>query len=111
MILNNVDLPQPDGPMMDTNSPGAMEKEMSSTAVIAPSLVMKRLVTRSTSSRCVGCGCVATPVATDGPAGRSIAALGSALTPGEPAFGRLAPTAAAEFGSVPRVVPWSEAPR
>src|SRR5437867_12752069 len=88
MMLNSVDLPQPDGPMMDTNSPGAMEKEMSSTAVIAPSLVMKRLVTASTSSSCVGCGCAATSVATDGPAGRSLAALRSALTLGEPAFAR-----------------------
>src|SRR5438132_11099348 len=88
MILNSVDLPQPDGPMMETNSPGAMEKEMSSTAVIAPSLVLKRLVTRSTSSRCVDCGSVATPVTTDGPRARSIAALGSALTLGELAFAR-----------------------
>src|SRR2546422_4906223 len=88
MMLNSVDLPQPDGPMMDTNSPGAMEKEISSTAVIAPSLVLKRLVTRSTSSGCVDCGCAATPVATDGPAGRSIAALGSALTLEELAFAR-----------------------
>src|SRR5438552_2274200 len=87
MILNNVDLPQPDGPMMETNSPGAMEKEMSSTAVIAPSLVLKRLVTRSTSSSRVECGCAAAPVAMDGP-GCSIAALGSALTLGELAFAR-----------------------
>src|SRR6266404_4135596 len=84
MILNSVDLPQPDGPIMETNSPGAMEKEMSSTAVIAPSLVLKRLVTRSTSSNCVDCGCAAT----DRPAGPSIAALWSALTLGELAFAR-----------------------
>src|SRR6202171_3627404 len=50
-MLNKVDLPQPDGPMIDTNSPGAIENETSSTAVITPSLVTKRLLTRSTSSR------------------------------------------------------------
>ena len=50
-MLNKVDLPQPDGPMIDTNSPGAIENDTSSTAVITPSLVMKRLLTRSTSSR------------------------------------------------------------
>src|SRR5664279_127998 len=50
-MLNNVDLPQPDGPMMDTNSPGAIENDTSSTAVITPSLVTKRLLTCSTSSR------------------------------------------------------------
>src|SRR5215831_14843179 len=50
MMLNSVDLPQPDGPMIDTNSPGATENETSSTAVTGPSRVAKRLVTRSTSS-------------------------------------------------------------
>src|ERR1700693_2781512 len=50
-MLNKVDLPQPDGPMIDTNSPGAIENDTSSTAVITPSLVTKRLLTRSTSSR------------------------------------------------------------
>src|ERR1700676_2288229 len=48
-MLNKVDLPQPDGPMIDTNSPGAIENDTSSTAVITPSLVTKRLLTRSTS--------------------------------------------------------------
>src|ERR1700675_1409686 len=48
-MLNKVDLPQPDGPMIDTNSPGAIENDTSSTAVIIPSLVTKRLLTRSTS--------------------------------------------------------------
>ncbi len=37
MMLNSVDLPQPDGPMIETNSPGATLNEMSSTAVIGPS--------------------------------------------------------------------------
>src|ERR1700687_2200086 len=50
-MLNKVDLPQPDGPMIDTNSPGAIENDTSSTAVITPSLVTKRLLTRSTSRR------------------------------------------------------------
>src|ERR1700688_1663186 len=48
-MLNKVDLPQPDGPMIDTNSPGAIENDTSSTAVITPSWVTKRLLTRSTS--------------------------------------------------------------
>src|ERR1700694_135829 len=50
-MLNKVDLPQPDGTMIDTNSPGAIENDTSSTAVITPSLVTKRLLTRSTSRR------------------------------------------------------------
>src|SRR5689334_15679613 len=54
MMLNSVDLPQPDGPMMETNSPGAIDSETSSTAVIGPSRVVKRLVTRSTSSSRLG---------------------------------------------------------
>src|SRR5438132_7234276 len=48
-MLNKVDLPQPDGPMIDTNSPGAIENDTSSTAAITPSLVTKRLLTRWTS--------------------------------------------------------------
>jgi hypothetical protein len=31
--------PQPDGPMIDTNSPGATRNEMSSTARMSPSLL------------------------------------------------------------------------
>src|SRR5450631_3668479 len=54
-MLNKVDLPQPDGPMIDTNSPGAIENETSSTAVITPSLVTKRLLTRWTSRRRASC--------------------------------------------------------
>ncbi len=33
MMLNSVDLPQPEGPMTARNSPGATSKEMWSTAV------------------------------------------------------------------------------
>src|SRR6266567_2612192 len=55
MMLKSVDLPQPDGPMIETNSPWATENETSSTAVIGPSRVAKRLLTRSTSSRRVPC--------------------------------------------------------
>src|SRR4029077_10962030 len=51
MILNSVDLPQPEGPMIETNSPAAMENDTSSTAVITPSAVGNRLLMRSTSSR------------------------------------------------------------
>ena len=36
MMWNSVDLPQPDGPMTETNSPGATSKDTSSTAVTAP---------------------------------------------------------------------------
>ena len=32
MMLKSVDLPQPDGPMIETNSPGATPNETSSTA-------------------------------------------------------------------------------
>ena len=42
-MLNSVDLPQPDGPMMETNSPGAMVNETSSTAVTVPSRVTRAL--------------------------------------------------------------------
>ncbi len=36
-MLKSVDLPQPEGPMMETNSPAPMVKDTSSTAVIVPS--------------------------------------------------------------------------
>src|SRR5215510_682495 len=49
MMLNNVDLPQPDGPITARNSPGATVSETLSTAVSAPSGVSNRLVTRSTT--------------------------------------------------------------
>ena len=41
MTLNKVDLPQPEGPITERNSPGLTLKEMSSTAVIGPSAVSK----------------------------------------------------------------------
>src|ERR1043166_9619302 len=49
MILNRVDLPQPDGPITPTNSPGATERERPSTAVTTPSGVSKCLVMLSTT--------------------------------------------------------------
>ena len=56
MMLKSVDLPQPDGPMIETNSPGATENETSSTATISPSPVAKRLVMLRTSSSADGGG-------------------------------------------------------
>ena len=50
MMLNSVDLPQPDGPITARNSPGATSNDMSSTAVSTPSGVSKRLTTSSTTS-------------------------------------------------------------
>ena len=50
MMLNRVDLPQPDGPMTETNSPGATSNETSSTATTPSATLPKRLVTRSTAS-------------------------------------------------------------
>src|SRR5262249_41338621 len=49
MILNRVDLPQPEGPITPTNSPGATESETPSTAVTTPSGVSNRLVMLSTT--------------------------------------------------------------
>src|SRR5271169_6299626 len=49
MILNNVDLPHPEGPMTARNSPGATSSEMSSSAVRLPSVVAKRIATLSTT--------------------------------------------------------------
>src|SRR5690348_1395933 len=42
MTLNTVDLPQPDGPMIDRNSPGRTENDTPSTATTGPSAVSKR---------------------------------------------------------------------
>src|SRR6266478_995711 len=56
MMLNSVDLPHPEGPMIETNSPEATANDTSSTAVIVPSLVTKLLVIRSTWSRNGSCG-------------------------------------------------------
>ncbi len=49
MTLNRVDLPQPEGPITDRNSPGLTPKETSSTATIAPSAVSKRTMMSSTT--------------------------------------------------------------
>src|SRR5882724_5064809 len=49
MILKSVDLPQPEGPMMPTNSPCATDSETPSTAMTAPSGVSNRLVMLSTA--------------------------------------------------------------
>ncbi len=49
MILKSVDLPQPEGPMMPTNSPGATDSETRSTAVTTPSGVSNRLTMLSTA--------------------------------------------------------------
>src|SRR6266581_1582117 len=49
MILKSVDLPQPEGPITPTNSPGATESETPSTAVTTPSRVSNRLMMLSTA--------------------------------------------------------------
>src|SRR5215510_5394638 len=49
MMLNRVDLPQPEGPITPRNSPGATESETPSTAVTTPSGVSNRLVMLSTT--------------------------------------------------------------
>src|SRR5262249_43314222 len=49
MMLNKVDLPQPEGPITPRNSPGATESETPSTAVTTPSGVSNRLVMLSTT--------------------------------------------------------------
>src|SRR5665213_2054035 len=48
ITLNKVDLPQPDGPITDRNSPGLTPNETSSTAVSMPSGVSKRTTMSST---------------------------------------------------------------
>ena len=49
MTLNRVDLPQPEGPMTERNSPGLTLKETLSTAAIGPSGVSKRTTMSSTT--------------------------------------------------------------
>src|SRR5262249_24074175 len=49
MTLKRVDLPQPDGPITPTNSPGDTSSETPSTAVRTPSGVSKRLTMSSTT--------------------------------------------------------------
>src|SRR5689334_4684066 len=51
MMLNSVDLPQPDGPINETNSPRATENETSSTATSEPSAVVNRLTMCSTLTK------------------------------------------------------------
>src|SRR5665647_3473746 len=62
MTLNRVDLPQPEGPITEKNSPGLTLKETSSTAVTGPSGVSKRttmsFTVRMASSIC-GAGAAA----------------------------------------------------
>ena len=53
MMLNKVDLPQPDGPITARNSPGATSNDTSSSAVMPPSAVSKRM-TRSSTVRIAG---------------------------------------------------------
>ena len=50
MMLNSVDLPQPDGPITARNSPGATSSETWSTAVRTPSGVSNCLTMSSTTS-------------------------------------------------------------
>src|ERR1041384_3505789 len=50
MMLNKVDLPQPEGPMTARNSPGATSNDMWSTAVRTPSGVANVFDTSSTTS-------------------------------------------------------------
>ena len=50
MMLKRVDLPQPEGPITDTNSPWRTSKETLSRANTGPSDVVKRLETPSTAS-------------------------------------------------------------
>src|SRR5438128_12035325 len=49
MILKSVVLPQPEGPITPTNSPGATDSETPSTAMTAPSGISNRLVMLSTA--------------------------------------------------------------
>src|SRR4029077_13034479 len=49
MMLNRVDLPQPDGPMIDTNSPSRTAKAMRSSAASEPSGVRNSLARPSTT--------------------------------------------------------------
>ncbi len=49
MMLNKVDLPQPDGPITARNSPGATLNETLSTATSVPSGVSNRLEMSSTT--------------------------------------------------------------
>src|SRR5580765_298869 len=53
-MLNTVDLPQPDGPIIETNSPERIENEKSWTATTSPSGVGKLLLRCRASSKSIG---------------------------------------------------------
>src|SRR5580704_677138 len=57
MMLNKVDLPQPDGPITAKNSPGATSNDTLSSAVSSPSAVTKRIAMLS-ATRMAGGACV-----------------------------------------------------
>src|ERR1700730_17299581 len=68
MMLNKVDLPQPDGPITARNSPGATVNDTLSRAVTPSSAVPKRMTMSSTTSRAgllSACGNVVTRLAVD----------------------------------------------
>ncbi len=54
MRRSRVDLPQPDGPMSETNSPAATVRSMSSSALTSPVLVANLLPTPRTTTASVG---------------------------------------------------------
>src|SRR5665213_500880 len=56
MMLNKVDLPQPDGPITARNSPGATSNETLSSATTSPSGVAKRITMSSTTRIAVSAG-------------------------------------------------------
>src|SRR5262245_33100047 len=51
MMRSSVDLPQPEAPIRQTNSPLSMARSMRASASISPSPTGKRLVTPRTASR------------------------------------------------------------
>src|SRR6185312_2596305 len=63
MMLNRVDLPQPDGPITPRNSPGATDSDTPSIAVTTPSGVSNRLLMLSTA-RIAAAGAVPRSVGT-----------------------------------------------
>src|SRR6185369_3104114 len=65
MSRSSVDLPQPDGPMSETNSPGAIERLMSSRAVVRPPAVSKTLLTPEIATTLVP-GCPLTSASPEG---------------------------------------------
>src|SRR4029077_17604531 len=68
MMLNKVDLPQPDGPITARNSPGATVNDTLSSAVTPSSAVPKRMTMSSTASSAgpfSACGSGVTRLAVD----------------------------------------------